>query len=155
MPVSKSEAQSALDYLDGLFFAGSGSGPSSGFSGGVFDYASLIPIFSQIVTQFQTGSVSIERRSEAKDPTDPLNYIITSVAESIEAIVTGASSKRVEGSSILEGDLYVIITSDKVSSTPLDSDMVVIDGKDFQIVDIRAVPPAGTPIIYRMRVRSF
>jgi hypothetical protein len=119
-----------------------------------FDYAALIPLFSGIVTDFEMGTVSIERRTFTKDPSNPLKYTASHVAQNIEAVVTGVSSKRVEGTSILEGDLYVIITSDKVASAPKDSDILIIDGKDFQIVKIFAVPAAGTPIIYRLQARA-
>lgn len=120
-----------------------------------FDYAALVPIFSQIVSDFEMGTISIESRTPTKDPANPLKYTVAVVAQNIEAIVTGVSSRRVEGTSILEGDLYVIITSDKLNVAPQDSDVVIIDGKDYEIVRINAVPPAGTPVLYRIRVRSF
>lgn len=119
-----------------------------------FNYAALVAPFKSIIGEFEMGTVSIVRRVAAQDPDDPWRYTTTDTETGLNAVVTGVSSKRVNGTSILYGDLYVIISSADVSFPPQDSDLVVIDGKRHQVHEVIPSPPAGQPIIYRMRVRA-
>lgn len=118
-----------------------------------FDYSSLVTPISDIIDEFEMGTVSIMRRVETVNPNDPWDYTVAESETSINAVVTGVSAKKINNTSILEGDIYVIFSPNSVGNPPNVSDRIKIDNVSYSVVKTIIVPPAGTTILYRCQCR--
>lgn len=119
-------------------------------------YQGLQDLTSDLLPQFEQGSVVLRRYVRATDPAypDDAGPVVDTLDYSMSAAVNGVEQKYVNGSTIIATDEQVVCAikainreGTKVSVTPRMGDEVYIDGKKRAIKAIKTVPPAGVPVV--------
>src|SRR5512139_704123 len=108
-------------------------------------YDDLRVIASEVLAEFQQGSVTLVRRTYGvPDPQTPWTPgDVTETTEyTLAAVVRGVKKQHVDGTLILASDLMVTCNADLVE--PLMSDVLKIDGVPHAIRRIEPIPAAGT-----------
>lgn len=120
-----------------------------------FDYKTLRTPVSSILDEFNTGVVTIRKTTEAVNPANPWDYTQSFSDTTVRAIVTGVSEEQVDGTSIVQGDKFVIISAADLNSEPNIGDEAIIDGINFKVIKSVSVPPAGDAVLFRVQIRGF
>ena len=115
-------------------------------------YSEMAEMATELITEFGTD-VTITR--EIDKEIDPVTGDILVDAESIEYTAQGVMKKYpenlIDGTRITSSDRQLIIEASVVE--PLIIDKITINNQDWPIIEIESVNPAGTPLIYILRVR--
>lgn len=115
-----------------------------------FNYGAMQTVATGLLGQFQQGVVSLKRRVPGTpDPDHPELDVPDDapVVVPLLAVVKRLHRRYVEGKLIVEtGDM---VTFAVPSVEPLNSDLLVIDGKDRTITNLTPIPAAGTPVSYK------
>lgn len=74
----------------------------------------------------------------------------TSSTHNVTGVVTPYAQSLIDGSTIMAGDLRVLLTS---AVEPLAGDSIVIDSNNYAVVSIRRVKPGSTTMLYIVQVR--
>lgn len=93
------------------------------------------------------GTVSLKRKTGTTEPEHEWEAPQdTYTTWPLKAAVRTVSMKYVDGTLIVAGDRQV--TFAVPDTTPLLTDMLIIDGKDHAMKDLRPIPGAGTVVAY-------
>lgn len=117
----------------------------------VFDYAGIQETATELLTEFNQGEIKLIKITDGTgpsyDPGDP-----TKTEFDLVGTVRGVEAKYVDDKLIFESDLQVTVAvlSAQVPAMP---DKINIDGKEFDIIKIMPIPPAGVTIVNRIFVR--
>ena len=88
-------------------------------------------------------------------PADPTGGTVTPTDYPALMAVFPVSMRDVDGTTIKQGDMQVIVAADGLAITPTTTDKVVTAAGDaYTITDPGEINPAGTPVIYDMRARG-
>lgn len=109
-------------------------------------YDEMRDVATDLLGEFKQGTVNLKRiiSIPGPNPWDPPTE--TPQTWPLSAAVSTVSTKYVDGTLILASDRQVIFAVPLV--TPLMTDTLVIDGNEFAMKDLRALPGAGTPVAY-------
>lgn len=117
-------------------------------------YSELSGVATEVLTEFKQGVVTLTRAGTSTpganswDPpteSDPVTYTLSAVAK-------GVSKEFIDGTAIVATDLQVTCAVPPVA--PLMTDAIEVDGRGVTILRIDAIPPAGTPVAYRLFLRG-
>ncbi len=89
-------------------------------------------------------------------PTGPA-YDLTAgseTTETIRCVLTNWNQREIDGNLIQVGDLRLLVSTEGVTSSPNTEDGVRIGTEDYQVVSVRNVSPAGTPLVWIVQVRQ-
>jgi hypothetical protein len=111
-------------------------------------YEEMQTMATELLTEFKQGAVSLRRVTvtPGANPWDPPTRTTADTPLS-------ATLKRMHRR--YENGILVIETGDKVTFavpagiTPLLTDQLVINGQARAITNLTAVPPSGTPVVYK------
>lgn len=99
------------------------------------------------------ATITIERTTA--QVIDPVTFAETSPGTSgdytCNAVLRPFPSSLIDGTQIQTGDRELIMDA---TTEPKMADVPVVSGRNWSIQNIVAINPAGTPIIYRVQVRS-
>lgn len=76
---------------------------------------------------------------------------VTVVSTAVSAAVFDYPAKLVDGTLIKTGDKKALIAA---SGAPAVGHALTWQGKDYQIVSLKTVSPAGQPVIYEAQIRT-
>lgn len=114
-------------------------------------YADMRDAAGGLLKEFTQGTVRLVRPNDSDGDSpwtsgggDPQSY-------DLSATVKGVSTEYVDGTTILASDLEV--TAAPVEVTPQMSDHILIDGTRYEIVQLIAIPAAGTTVVQKYIVR--
>jgi len=115
-------------------------------------YSEMAEMATELITEFGTDVVITRETDEV---INPVTGEVEVEAESTEYIAQGVKKKYpenlIDGTRITSSDRQLIIEASVVE--PLITDKITINSQDWPIVEIESVNPAGTPLIYILRVR--
>lgn len=107
-------------------------------------YTEMQGIATDLLTEFNQGVIQLVRRTQGNgpgyNPGDPAEAIHT-----LKGAARGVSKRFVDGTLIVESDLQVTVAVHPTVK-PLPTDAIRIDGRDYQIVAIKPIPPAGVTV---------
>lgn len=111
-------------------------------------YDEMQEFASEMLGEFKQGVVAISRTVTA--PADPSTPWIpgapTTTVYPLDAVVRRVSQKYVDGTLIVATDNQITFAVPVV--VPAMTDMLIIDGAELVMKDLRPIPPAGTPVAY-------
>jgi hypothetical protein len=114
-------------------------------------YDEMQGVASELFAQFQQGSImyvelQMVSGGTPDDPSEPtrVEYPLTATARPV-------STKYVDGSHIVQSDKQVSMPGGGIE--PQMSGLVLIDGVQYKIIEIKRIPEAGTVISYILIVR--
>lgn len=112
-------------------------------------YDRLTTTSAGLLAKFKQGTVEIgtTTTTAGADEWDPPTQSTTWVE--VDAIVSGVSSKYVDGVKILASDLQVL-----AQATVSAGQLVRIDGEVVTVLAIKPVPAAGDPVVTRLIVKG-
>lgn len=110
------------------------------------DYASIAAEVAAAMDEVSQGHVVLKRVTVGTPPNDWTEGEKTVETWPLKATVRTVSQKYIDGTLIIAGDRQV--TFAVPATVPLMSDLLAIDGADHVMKDLRAVPGAGTPVMY-------
>ena len=115
-----------------------------------FDYSRLQNAATRLIDRFSEVDIAISRTV----PTTVVGGVdipgSTSVTN-VPAVVNPYNEAQVNNTTILSGDLQVIIKHD---FAPIIGDLFTIDGKDYKAVAVQSYKPSLTALAYRVQVRK-
>ena len=126
-------------------------------------YDNLQPTANALLAQFKQGTVTLNRVTfAASDVSTPwLPGAQTTETYSLSAVVQGVKKEHLADTLIQASDLIVTCAVEALNASgvavdidPKMEDGVVINGRAHEIKKIQAVPPSGTPIVFRLFVRG-
>lgn len=115
-----------------------------------FDYAKMAATAKRLLTRFGS-TVQIKRTTGGTY--DPITGATTPGTETTyepKGVLTKYPDRLIDGTRILQSDRKLIL-DDTVE--PNASDKPVVQGEEWTVQEISTISPAGTPIIYEVRVR--
>lgn len=119
-----------------------------------FNYAEMAATAAELIEEF--GMPMIVRRSSGGSSYDPIEGE-TIPGVGVDADVFGilleidsAYSDKVGGQNIQAGDQVVLL---RPGFAPVNSDILIIEGLSWAIVNVNKVSPAGTDLMYEVQVR--
>lgn len=133
---------------------------AAALGGGANFYEELRDGFAKdIVADFNTGAVVLVKPQaliETEDPLNPYSGAGPALRTPRNAIVMGFADKDIDGGRIIAGDRRVLIDAADFNdaNSPASTDLIEIDGRMHAVVDLAAVPAAGSAVIYIMQART-
>ena len=116
-----------------------------------FDYLGIQKTATELLTEFNQGVIKLIKVTGGTGPSyDP--GVPTKTEFVLRGVVRGVETKYVDNKLIFESDLQVTVEV-HITQAPLMADKISIDGKEFDIIKIMPVPPAGVTIVNRIFVR--
>jgi len=115
-----------------------------------FDYSRLQGTASRLIDRFSEVDIVVTRTT-GTTVVDGVVIDGSSTPTSIAAVVNPYNEAQVNNTTILSGDLQVIIKHD---FEPLMGDIFDIDGKDYTAIAIQSYKPSATALAYRVQVRK-
>lgn len=94
-------------------------------------------------------------RRKAVTTKDPAAGTVTTSAPqdfTVHGVLVNYNTQLVADGVVQKGDRQAIIEGGVVA--PTKEDQLVVEGRTWTIVDFESVNPAGTPVIYKLQVRS-
>lgn len=114
-------------------------------------YAEMQGVAAELLSEFKQGAISYEIDGPATGPDyAPVPGATTSTP--LDATSAGVSARLIDGTRIKAGD--IVVTAAVFGDEPTLAGRIVIDGRVMQIVEVSAVPPAGTVLCWKIRVRA-
>jgi len=116
-----------------------------------FDYGKMQGTASRLMARFKQGTIVYTAPGTQSGPdyapvfSDPVPY-------TLDATATGVSEEYVDGTQIIATDTEV--TAAVFGAVPTSEGTLTIDGQALQIVGIKQIPAAGTPVVWKLIVRA-
>ena len=114
-------------------------------------YQEMQSIASSLIGEFQQGAIQYVALSHsggtADNPGEP-----TETTTTVNAVARGVQFKYVDGTNIFASDGQITMQAD-AGVVPALTGMIVVDSRRHKIVSVSAIPPAGTPVAYRVIYR--
>lgn len=105
----------------------------------------------ELMSRYAQGDVRyLEPGAKSGDPWNPTRGAETE--HQLAATVRGVSQQYVDGTHILASDLEVRCA--EFGTEPETAGHIQIDGERLEIVDVQAIPAAGTVVAWRLVVRA-
>lgn len=115
-----------------------------------FDYAKSRATAERLIAKF--GMAGTIRRSVSSGPSyDP---VITDVDYACQLVVLEIDLSKVDGTLIQKGDRMVYVSTAGLSIQIVESDKVVIGGKEHAIRQCKPLSPAGLTVYYELIIAS-
>lgn len=77
--------------------------------------------------------------------------VTAGTARTVNGVVLNYPEKQIDGTLIMRADKKVLLDA---YAAPTLSDVLILDGVEHSILDIKATAPAGTVLLYTLQVRA-
>jgi hypothetical protein len=115
-----------------------------------FDYAASAATATRLLTKFGAAATLKRQTAGAYNPaTGATTVTVTSLTTT--AAVFDFDAKHIDGTLILVGDKRAYLAP---AYTPAQGDVLAWQGTDYQVVAVKAVSPAGTPVLFECQIRG-
>jgi len=120
----------------------------------VIDYTSKAETASRLIKNAGTA-LTIKR--DIAGVTDPITGITTGA--SIESYPVNGVKLRykntdIDGTLVKSGDLRVLLSVEGLTIVPESTDIIVVSGASWKIIDVKPLEPAETVVLYELQVRK-
>lgn len=115
-------------------------------------YSGLAATATKLLTE--KGRLMIIRR-KGMASSDPAAGTVTEsppVDYTVNGVLVGYKDFFAATDLVQRGDRKALIEAGVV--TPTKEDQLIVDGRAWTIIDVEAVNPAGTPVLFKLQVRS-
>lgn len=114
-------------------------------------YADMQATAARLIDQFGRDVVLVRESGGGIDPVTGAVTTGTDDSVTVRGIVRRYPNSLIDGTRIQATDREVVV---EAKEQPLMTDRVRIDGKDYPVEEIQTTDPAGTPLVYFVRVRG-
>lgn len=121
-----------------------------------FNYSRVRNRASALIARFgQRGSIQ-RPGAPVSDPNEPWNAEPGApVSVPCDMVVTSYAAREVDGTLILATDTKILISVRGVDSAPTTNDRIVdAKGKDYEVVNVDELSPAGTELMWTVQARG-
>lgn len=109
-------------------------------------YKEMQSLASEIIGEFQQGvitySAMVAGDGPPDDPGEPREVTVK-----IPATVQGVQYRYIDGTNIVASDGQLTMPAN-VGVIPSIEGYITVDGRKHRIIQVTAIPPAGTPVAY-------
>lgn len=109
-------------------------------------YKDMQNLASGVIREFQQGTITYTRMIPGDGPPDDPGEP-REVTSTIPATVKGVQYRYIDGTNIVASDLQLTMPAD-LGFVPTIESFINVDGRRHRVVQVTAVPPAGTPVAY-------
>ena len=115
-----------------------------------FNYLNMQETANRLITNFGANSVlrKVSNSGTAYAPT------LSEVDYDIKAVVTDYSKSDIDGTHILRSDKRILVKVGSLEILPEVNDKIVIDSKEYKIMDINEIKPANIVIYWEIQGRN-
>ncbi len=115
-----------------------------------FNYAATAATATRLLERFGAACTLKRQTAGAYDPV--LGYApITTTSLATTAAVFAYAQKYIDGTLILQGDQQAYMAP---AVEPKQGDLLSWQGKDYQVVAVKPVSPAGTLVLFEAQIRG-
>ena len=105
---------------------------------------------TRLIGEFSEANITVERTTIAT-VVDGVVVPGTVSTTSIPGVATSYDVSEINNTSILSGDLSIVINS---GYEPMSDDVFIIDGDRYHVEDIKPLKPSVTVLGYKVQVRK-
>lgn len=109
-------------------------------------YDDMQKIASSVIGEFQQGTVTYTRMVQGDGPPDDPGEP-REVTTTIPAVTRGVEYRYIDGTNIVASDGQLTMPAD-MGIVPNIEGYISVDGRRHRIVQVTAIPPAGTAVAY-------
>lgn len=80
------------------------------------------------------------------------DYALRGLLLDYKLIASGV--KYAEGTEIRQDDKRLLLAAEGLDITPAPTDRAIVGAETYQVVNIKQINPAGTPVLYELQVRK-
>lgn len=115
-----------------------------------FNYAATAATATRLLTRFGASATLKRQTTGTYDPaTGTTPVTVTELATT--AAVFAYDQKYIDGTLIMQGDQRAYMAP---AVLPKQGDVLAWQGKDWQVIAVKQLAPAGTPVIYEAQLRG-
>jgi hypothetical protein len=115
-----------------------------------FNYAATAATATRLLQRFGASATLKRQTTGAYDPATGTTPV--TVAEiATTAAVFAYDQKYIDGTLVLQGDQRAYMTPGVM---PKQGDVLAWQGRDWQVVAVKPIAPAGTPVVYEAQLRG-
>ena len=115
-------------------------------------YSEMAEMATELITEFGQDIVITRETGEIINPvTGEVEVEASSQEYNVKGIMKKYPENLINGKRITSSDREIIMEASVVE--PLITDTISINNQEWPIIDITSINPAGTPLIYSVRVR--
>jgi hypothetical protein len=116
-----------------------------------FDYASTATQAAEVLAEFGRAATITRSVPGAYDPATGTGST-ADLVQSVFAVVLPYGDNMVDGSRVLATDQQAYVSAG--TAVPRAGDVMTWGADDLRIIEVKALAPAGTAVLYTMQVRS-
>ena len=114
-------------------------------------YADMQATAARLIDQFGRDVVLVRESGGSIDPLTGTATAGTDSSVTVRGIVRRYPNSLIDGTRIQSTDREVVV---EAKEQPLMTDRIRIDSNDYLVEEIQTTNPAGTPLVYFIRVRG-
>ena len=115
-----------------------------------FDYAATAATATRLLERFGAAATLKRQTTGTYDPdTGESPVTVTSLATT--CAVFAYAQKYIDGTLIKQGDQLAYCAP---TNAPAQGDVLTWQGRDYQVVAVTPISPAGTPVLYEAQIRG-
>ena len=118
-----------------------------------FDYAEVASVAAGLIDDFGAAATLVRVGSPVYDPATGLTGPGDAFPEPVVAVVFDYDQKMIDGSLIQSGDKQAFVSVVGLT-VPRTSDAFWWVGKIYTIIMVKALAPAGVPVLYELQIRG-
>lgn len=115
-----------------------------------FDYANTAATATRLLQRFG-ASATIKRTTTGEYDPETGTTPVTVTELATTAAVFAYDQKYIDGTLVLQGDQRAYLAP---AQQPKQGDRLTWQGKDFEMVAVKPVSPAGVPVLYEAQLRG-
>lgn len=115
-------------------------------------YAETRAEADEILREFGRALTLTRRVSGAYD-TATGTATVTATEYSGRGAVFDYPARLIDGTHVLRGDKRIVMSAQGLSVVPAPGDAITLGDVDHRVIDVKALEPAGTVVLYTLQVR--
>lgn len=108
---------------------------------------------SELLTEFGRALTLTKRTSGTYNPNTG-TAAVTSTTYGVIGAIFDFPARAIDGTIIQQGDKKAIIAARGLAAVPDITDTLTVGGVAHSIVNVKALEPAGTTVIYTLQIRT-
>lgn len=116
-----------------------------------FNYAATAATATRLLQRFGASATLKRQTAGEYDPVTGTTPDATTTELATTAAVFAYDQKYIDGTLILQGDQRAYIVP---ANEPKQGDLLAWQGRDWSIVAVKPISPAGVPVVYEAQLRG-
>lgn len=114
-------------------------------------YSDLASVANELLAEFGQSVTIRHRTSGAYDPATG-SATVTTTDEAGNAAVFDYDTKHIDGTMIVRGDKYALLSPVGITAPDTD-DRLIVGGVEYSVVSVKTEAPAGTAVLHTVQIR--